>query len=146
MPSHKRKRSFEKCKYLGGLWFCGTYPTLPLYFFLGGGGFIFIVNYNSNSNSKPNSNSNSKSNSNANSNPNSMIPYSLVRKYLISVKHLIHVVNHFFCSHVTGHMSRACALSMLCCLRSHTTKAMCIVVDLLLLFSNKQKTPTDNGP
>ena len=46
-------------------------PTLPLYFFLGGGGFIFIVNFNSNSNSKRNSKSNSKSNSNSNSNPNS---------------------------------------------------------------------------
>ena len=40
--------------------FCGTYPTLPLYFFLGGGGFIFIGNFNSNTNSNPNSKSNSK--------------------------------------------------------------------------------------
>ena len=64
-------------------------PTLPLYFFLGGGGFIFIVNFNSksnsksnsNSNSNPNSKSNSKSNSNSNSNPNSMVRDSLVGSF-----------------------------------------------------------------
>ena len=50
------KRSFEKCKYLGGLWFCGPLPY-PSSIFFG----IFIVNFNS------------KSNSNSNSNPNSMV-------------------------------------------------------------------------
>ena len=68
-PPISTSRPSKNVSISAGSGFAG--PTLPLYFFLGGEGFIFIVNFNSNSNSKRNSKSNSKFNSNSNSNPNS---------------------------------------------------------------------------